>query len=433
VIEQKRFLYLTLIMAAVSLIVAGVTISILYKTAINEQKMRLVETAKSRASFIEAVALFNKSYGKNYPGGPEKATLTQIINAHEKFEGFGDTGEFTLARREGNKIVFVLRHRHFDLETPKPVSFDSKLAEPMRLALSGKSGTVVGLDYRGKMVLAAHEPVTVFGLGIVAKIDFDEIRRPFVKAGSIAIISALLIVMIGAMLFAKISNPVIRQLREYSKNLEELIETRTKSLKEKELLLKEVHHRVKNNMQMISSILILQAAALNDDKIREVFDECNDRIRSMAIVHEKLYRSQNLSNIDCKNYLETISNSLIESYKEDTQNIHLTLDVKDVFLNIDTAIPLGLIINELLTNSLKYAFKDADEGEIRIILQSIDENRFELKVKDNGTGLPENFDIKNTNSLGLQIVSLLSEGQLNGKININRDSGTEFHITFKKI
>jgi hypothetical protein len=209
-----RVFILICIMFTVTVIVEIITIGILYRTAFNEEKARLVETAKSQARLIEAIARFDASYNTNYPKGSEEATLSQIADAHNHYRGFGETGEFTLAKREDNKIVFLLSHRHYDLQNPKPVPFESELAEPMRLALSGKSGTVVGLDYRGTRVLAAYEPVEELDLGIVAKIDLSEIRAPFVKAVSISGVIGVIGIIVGAALFIYITNPLLEKLYE---------------------------------------------------------------------------------------------------------------------------------------------------------------------------------------------------------------------------
>ncbi len=174
-------------MIATTLSVSAIAIYLLYRTAFEEETVRLVETAKSQARLIEAIARFDRVYSTDYPEGSEKATLSQIIDAHREYQGFGDTGEFTLAKRKGDEIIFLLRHRHSEVEQPKPVPFDSKLAEPMRRALAGLSGTVIGPDYRGEMDLAAHEPVAELDLGIVANIDLDEVRAPFIRAGMIAL------------------------------------------------------------------------------------------------------------------------------------------------------------------------------------------------------------------------------------------------------
>ena len=212
--ERKRVIVLILIMFSVTIFVTGVVIYSLYRAAFHEEEKWLIETAQSQARLIEAIARFDTLHSKDYPQGAEKATLHQIIDAHSRYEGFGKTGEFTLAKLDSGQIIFMLRHRHSDLDYPKPIPFDSWLAEPMRRALSGLSGTVIGYDYRGKTVLAAHEPVDVLDLGIVAKIDLAEIRAPFLQAGWISGIIGLFIILIGAGFFIRVTNPMLRQLSE---------------------------------------------------------------------------------------------------------------------------------------------------------------------------------------------------------------------------
>ena len=152
---RKRVLLLISIMAFAVLLVLVSSLSMLFQTALDEERARLVETAKSQARLIEAIARFDAKYSNDYPSGAREATLSQIVDAHRHYRGFGETGEFTLSRRDGGDIVFLLSHRHSDLRTPKSVPFDSGLAEPMVRALSGQSGTIIGLDYRGETVLAA--------------------------------------------------------------------------------------------------------------------------------------------------------------------------------------------------------------------------------------------------------------------------------------
>ncbi|MFC1890184.1 PAS domain S-box protein [Thermodesulfobacteriota bacterium] len=211
--EQNRVFLLILIMMVVVLSVTGITLFILYGVVFEQQRERLVETVESRASLIEAMAKFDAKYSaSDYPGGAFLASLSQIREAHKHFKGFGETGEFTMAKAD--QIVFLLRHRHSDLENPKPVSFTSKIAEPMRHALSGESGTVIGLDYRGIRVLAAYTPVQELGLGIVAKIDLTEIRAPFMHASFLAGGCGFLLIMIVTFLFLRIGNPLIQRLKE---------------------------------------------------------------------------------------------------------------------------------------------------------------------------------------------------------------------------
>ena len=209
---RRQLLRLILIMVCVALAVGGISIWLLYSAAFEEQRARLVEAAQSQARLIEAVARFDAKYSRSdYPGDAEAATLSQIVDAHERYAGFGESGEFTLAKRVDDRIVFLLRHRHFDLDKPKPVPWDAALAEPMRRALSGHSGTIVGLDYRGVRVLAAHEPVAVLDTGIVAKIDLAEINAPFIKAAIASAIGAMIIVLLGAALFRRVSAPIIER------------------------------------------------------------------------------------------------------------------------------------------------------------------------------------------------------------------------------
>jgi PAS domain S-box-containing protein len=211
--ERQRILFLVVIMMLVALVVGGVSLALLYRTALTEEKARLVETAQSQARFLEAVARFNQAHNQDYPGGPELATLAQFREARRRFEHFGETGEFTLARRQGDDIVF-LRHRQYDLDQPTFIPFDSELAEPMRLSLSGQRGTVIGLDYRGKTVLAAYEPVEVLDMGIVAKIDLDEVQKPFVEASITAGLVAMTAVLLGALLFFRVTDPLLKNSQE---------------------------------------------------------------------------------------------------------------------------------------------------------------------------------------------------------------------------
>lgn len=209
---KKRVLLLIAIMASLTVIVESISIVLLYKTAFTEEKLRLEEIAKNQARLIESIAGFNAVYSNDYPFGPEAATLSQIIEAHQHYEGFGETGEFTLARKEDDKIIFLLSHRHFDLGNPKPIAFDSKLAEPMRRALSGDSGTIIGPDYRGETVLAAFEPVAVLNLGIVAKIDIAEIRQPFLQAAIYSGLVGIVALLIGTAFFVSVTNPLLNKL-----------------------------------------------------------------------------------------------------------------------------------------------------------------------------------------------------------------------------
>lgn len=204
----------------------------------------------------------------------------------------------------------------------------------------------------------------------------------------------------------------------------------TQSLMEKEVLLKEVHHRVKNNMQVISSILNLQSSYVTDGYALNLLKESQNRIKTMAYIHESLYQNKTFSSINFSEYITTLTNNILHSYTASIQKVKLVIDVQKIILNLDTSIPAGLIINELVTNSIKHAFNNEKEGIIFINLFTKDNVLF-LEVLDNGTGFPNEIDFKNTNSLGLQLVNTLVE-QLNGNIELrqNKNKGTGFYINF---
>ena len=204
----------------------------------------------------------------------------------------------------------------------------------------------------------------------------------------------------------------------------------TQSLKEKDVLLKEVHHRVKNNMQVISSILNLQSSYVRDSYALNLLKECQNRIKSMAFIHESLYQTKNFESVNFSEYVTTLSKNLVHTYSINTKKIKLILTLDELMLSLDASIPCGLIINEIISNSLKYAFPDNRDGIIFVTLR-VDKNKVKIEVGDNGIGIPENVDIKNTQTLGLQLVDTLVE-QLSGTVKLKRSKGTIFSIEFNK-
>ena len=198
------------------------------------------------------------------------------------------------------------------------------------------------------------------------------------------------------------------------------------SLKEKEVLLKEIHHRVKNNLQVISSLLSLQSSATSDPNAQEQLRESQNRIRSMALIHERLYQSENLARINFEEYVRNLGAYLFRSYN--VQGIRFLYTIDACTLSVDSAIPCGLIINELVSNSLKYAFKGRSEGEIEIGFAIVKKTMAVLSVRDNGIGFPPDVDFRSTKTLGLQLVNTLA-AQINGTIGLIRDRGTTFSIT----
>lgn len=204
------------------------------------------------------------------------------------------------------------------------------------------------------------------------------------------------------------------------------------SLKEKEMLLAEIHHRVKNNLQVISSLLRLQSRFIKDKESIEIFKETQNRVRSIAILHEKLYQSEDLAKIKLDEYVKLLAEDLLYFYELENTNIDMNIDVEEVFLNIETAIPCGLIIDELVSNSLKYAFQGNNNGKITIDLHSNPANRFTLIVSDNGSGMPDDVDPDNAETFGMQLIKYLTN-QLKGELVLDRTNGTRFKFEFNEL
>ncbi|MDT8412124.1 MAG: two-component regulator propeller domain-containing protein [Vicingaceae bacterium] len=224
-----------------------------------------------------------------------------------------------------------------------------------------------------------------------------------------------------------------RQL-QISKELEEKVKERTmlieKQRDEKEILLKEIHHRVKNNMQVINSLLSIQSNYTKDEKALALFSEAQNRIRSMALIHEKMYQSEDLSKIDVQDYIVSLIDDLVSSYSVNC-NINLDLKIDQLKFEIDTLIPIGLLLNEIISNSLKYAFKNEDKGTITIYLSEQNDNTFKLIIGDNGVGMPKGMLQKDDETLGMELIKVFVS-QIDGEIKRMDKDGTYFEIDFKK-
>ncbi len=231
---------------------------------------------------------------------------------------------------------------------------------------------------------------------------------------------------------------VILDITEHKKAEEALLQM-------EEIRKKEIHHRIKNNLQVISTLLYLESGNFNDEKVIEAFIESQHRVKSMALVHEKLYQSEDMVSVDFADYIQNLANYLFGAYSVGDRNISLRLDVDNVFLGMDTAVPLGIIINELISNSLKHAFSEGESGEICVCLKKEENGKddkgsktgfsgecFSLIVRDNGKGFPEDIDFKETESLGLQLVVSLVD-QVEGRIELDTSKGTEFRIRFREL
>ncbi len=264
-------------------------------------------------------------------------------------------------------------------------------------------------------------------LAIMKKTDMLNVETKFIrKDGSVFLAEATPCkYTLGG---KSIIHVVIRDITEKRKAEEKI----RRSLREKEALLAEIHHRVKNNMQIISSLLSLQSRDIEDERALSLIRNCEDRIKSMSLVHEKLYLAEDLSEIDFHDYMKDLSARLFQVHRVDSRVVRFSSQIKDVLFNIETAIPLGLIINELISNALKHAFPEGGKGNIAVKLtQNKKTEECTLTVKDNGIGFPDKIDYINTETFGLQLVKMLTE-QLHGTMELDRNKGTSFKIIFKE-
>jgi two-component sensor histidine kinase/CHASE2 domain-containing sensor protein len=220
-----------------------------------------------------------------------------------------------------------------------------------------------------------------------------------------------------------------RRVAERTSELVQANQQLSGALGEKTVLLKEVHHRVKNNLQVISSLLNLQSGYITDPVALQIFTESRNRVRSMALIHEKLYQSGDLSRINFEDYIRAVSGGLQSTFGGPRSAIRIAVDVEEIMLPVDSAVPCGLIVNELVTNCFKYAFKPGQAGEIRISMKRLNDTELRLSVSDDGIGFPKELDFRNTESLGMQLVATLSE-QLDGRVAMKNGCGTTFEISF---
>ncbi|UJP65364.1 histidine kinase dimerization/phosphoacceptor domain -containing protein [Mongoliitalea daihaiensis] len=239
--------------------------------------------------------------------------------------------------------------------------------------------------------------------------------------------------LFGLVVLLTIAGVFYRQAR-LRKKYNQALEIKNKEIEkqnaERELLLKEIHHRVKNNLQIISSLLSMQTRTMKDDKMKDAMKESQSRVKTMALIHEKLYQYENLSKINMQEYMQQLSDFLTQTYRSDKQ-IEVKIDAEEISLDMDMAIPLGLITNELLSNALKYAFEEKDFGEIHIVFSEKEPGQYSLFIKDTGKGLDENLDIDQTKSLGLKLVRTLTR-QINGQLTIVSHPGASFEISFSE-
>ncbi len=269
----------------------------------------------------------------------------------------------------------------------------------------------------------AESKMKGFSLGAV-----DYITKPFNQDEVLARINLQLKLQ-------QITNRLENQNRQLQQEIEQRKDVEAKlqeSLREKEILLKEIHHRVKNNLQIVASLLNLQKRSIKDPKIIQLFEDSQNRIYSMAIIHERLYQSKQLNQINLGEYLQDLVNALIQSYNIDAKQIEVQLHADPIYINIETATPCGLIVNELVTNIIKYAFPDRRLGKVSIECRTTPDAKILLAVCDNGVGIPDRVDFNNPSSLGLRIITNLAR-QLRATLDLDRSNGTRLSLQFSEV
>ena len=426
---QKQRWVLILIMTGVGLIMTLVSIFVLYQTAYEEERSRLVEVAQSQARLMEAVARFDMKYSHNYPEGTEAATLSQFIDAHKKFEGFGETGEFLLARKEENHIIFLLSHKHTDLMIPKSLPMDSHFGVPLQRALNGESGTMVGPDYRNVKVLAAYEPIKILNLGLVAKIDLQEIRAPFYRAGLIALGIGFAVISVGTVLFWRVSDPLIREIttsREQLRSLARRIQNVREE--EKERIARAVHDELGQQLTAIQLELNYLEEEIESGKdqkqIQESFDSMSQLIETTVRLVQQISTELRPQILDVFGLGEAIRWQAQDYQKRTDYHFDVSGIDDTIQLDRDRSITLFRVFQETLTN----IFRHSKASEVSIQLNR-ENNQAVLKVQDNGVGIGREV-IDNPQSLGLLGIRERVRAW-NGTVSIESPPGNGTQVTVK--
>ncbi|CAK0740561.1 Histidine kinase [Gammaproteobacteria bacterium] len=389
--ERYRQLLLMLIMMMVGLTIGGVTLTILYQTSLEQTRQRLLEMVQSHARLIETMARHDSDYTNNLNNSELRQRFLEKIldglrEVNHEFQGLGETGEFVLGRRSGNQIVFFLRRRHDKTDIPFLIQYNSSYAAPMRQAVDGKSGLIIGLDYRGVMVMAAHEPIKLLNVGIVAKIDLEELRRPFIFAAGIAFGIGAVVILVGGLFFFRISEPWLHQVQETI-----LLRENRKRLEEAQANLQEKAIYLDNILSSTSDIAIiatdLELIIKYFNSTAEVFFDL-----SASMVIGKTVRDIHLQRgVDPVRLEQSISSVLTDGeYRYEIKNIfkgrELILESRILSMLDQNKKPVGflLVAQDVTANRRAQAALIQSERKYRLLVESASDAIF---LADADTGI----------------------------------------------
>ncbi|RIL10537.1 MAG: hypothetical protein DCC75_04135 [Proteobacteria bacterium] len=322
-----------------------------------------------------------------------------------------------IAESLGESEDFPARLLHVERLSEALTKLESAPIEVVLLDLSLPDST--GLDTFYDIKAAAEDAAIV----VLSGLHDEEVGLQAVRAGAQ-----------DYLVKGQVSNSTMVRSLRYALERRKSEQKLRDSAKQKEVMLREIHHRVKNNLQVISSILSLQSRKITDQKVWQMFEDCRNRVNSMALVHEELYKTDNLAIIDFGDYIKNLASNLFHSYGGDRRGLKLSVQVERAFIKLDSAIPCGLILNELVSNALKHAFPPGRQGTISVVFQASEEGTFILSVSDDGTGFPPNSGqaIGTTHStLGLELVEILTK-QVGGTLQRLSTNGTTFVLNFKE-
>jgi signal transduction histidine kinase len=390
--QLSRLLYAPIFaVIAVGLTSIGISIIVLYSAAFSQEESRLRALAQSQAKLIEAVARFDKKYSAAFRGTPSEATISQLIDSHRHYKGFGETGEFVLARRDEDQIKFILSHRHFDLDNPKPVPFGASIAEPTRRSLSGESGVDVLEDYRGVIVLAAYEPVAELNLGFVAKIDLQEIRAPFIKAGVLLVIVTIALIAGATIAFLYFSRPISNELIRRTNEA-------TETNKAKSRFLAAMSHDLRTPLNAImgfSQLMHTKAFGPLGDKHYEEY--ANDIHHSGELLIRLIDDVLDISKVEAGKF--EMTEEVLDVHSLITTCVHQLEPMIDeanleVFVHVSPEFPsikadervMFQLFNNLLSNAIKFT---PEGGRISILAEHSNNNQVIFRIIDSGMGMTE--------------------------------------------